>query len=108
MDIAFLGEQLEALLRGEEIDLPRFDFVNGTRKFDGRKMKLVKGDILFMEGIHALDPALTPTIDTAKFFKIYISALSALSGGQEVHNSTTDKRLLRRIVRDNRTRGICP
>ena len=75
MDIAFLGEQLEALLRGEEIDLPRFDFVNGTRKFDGRKMKLVKGDILFMEGIHALDPALTPTIDTAKFFKIYISAV---------------------------------
>ena len=64
--------------------------------------------MLFMEGIHALDPALTPTIDTAKFFKIYISALSALSGGQEVHNSTTDKRLLRRIVRDNRTRGICP
>ena len=106
MDIAFLGEQLEALLRGEEIDLPRFDFVSGTRKFDGRKMKLVKGDILFMEGIHALDPALTPTIDTAKFFKIYISALSALSGGQEVHNSTTDKRLCLSLKKVDSQRAI--
>ena len=108
MDVAFLNEQLSALLRGEEVEIPKFDFKEGHRRFEGNKCRLEAGDMLFMEGIHALDPALTPTIDTAKFFKIYISALSALSGGQEVHNSTTDKRLLRRIVRDNRTRGICP
>ena len=71
-------------------------------------MRLEKSDILFMEGIHALNPDLTPGIDTGRFFKIYISALTALNGGEKVHNSTTDKRLLRRIVRDSRTRGISP
>ena len=108
MDIGFLGEQLTVLLEGGEIDVPRFDFVAGHRVFKGEKMRLQEGDILFMEGIHALNPALTPSIDPSKFFKVYISALSALPGGEKVHNSTTDKRLLRRIVRDNRTRGISP
>ena len=61
-----------------------------------------------MEGIHALNPALTPTVDQHKIFRIYISALSALPGGEKVHFSTTDKRLLRRIVRDNRVRGASP
>ena len=73
-----------------------------------RRMKLGERDILFMEGIHALDPDLTPGVDDSRIFNIYISALSALPGGEKVHNSTTDKRLLRRIVRDNRTRGISP
>lgn len=108
MDVDFLSSQLSDLLAGREIELPRFNFIKGCREFDGRRMRLEPGDILFMEGIHALNPALTPGIDPAKFFKVYISALSALPGGEKVHNSTTDKRLLRRIVRDNRTRGISP
>lgn len=108
MDTDFLGVQLNALLEGEEVELPRFDFVSGHRVFEGRRLRLKEGDMLFMEGIHALNPALTPSVDQSKIFRIYISALSALPGGEKVHNSTTDKRLLRRIVRDNRTRGISP
>ena len=108
MDVAFLNEQLGALLKGEEVEIPKFDFKEGCRKFVGNKMKLEGNDILFMEGIHALNPALTPSIPQNSIFRIYISALSALPGGEKSHNSTTDKRLLRRIVRDNRTRGISP
>lgn len=108
MDIAFLNEQLSALLRGEEVEIPKFDFKEGHRRFEGNKCRLEAGDMLFMEGIHALNPALTPAIPQNNIFRIYISALSSLPGGEKVHNSTTDKRLLRRIVRDNRTRGISP
>ncbi|MCQ2176476.1 MAG: nucleoside kinase [Bacteroidales bacterium] len=109
MNIKLLGENLNDLLAGKEVTIPRFDFKNGRSLLeDGHKMRLEQGDILFMEGIHALNPALTPTIDQSRIFRIYISALSALPGGEKVHNSTTDKRLLRRIVRDNRTRGISP
>lgn len=109
MNIKLLGKNLNDLLAGKEVTIPRFDFKNGRSLLEeGRKMRLEQGDILFMEGIHALNPALTPSIDQSRIFRIYISALSALPGGEKVHNSTTDKRLLRRIVRDNRTRGISP
>ena len=108
MDIELLGNQLNELLAGREVELPRFDFVEGRQIFEGRKMKLEDGDVLFMEGIHALNPALTPSVDQERIFKVYISALTSLPGGEKVHYSTTDKRLLRRIVRDNRTRGISP
>lgn len=108
MDIELLGNQLNELLSGREVELPRFDFVEGHQIFEGRKMKLEDGDVLFMEGIHALNPALTPSVDQERIFKVYISALTSLPGGEKVHYSTTDKRLLRRIVRDNRTRGISP
>lgn len=105
MDVTCLNNHINALLSGEEIDLPKFDFKQGRRVESGKKMKLEANDILFMEGIHALNPALTPAIDQTKIFRVYISALSALPGGEKLHNSTTDKRLLRRIVRDNRSRG---
>lgn len=109
MDIDYLGKQLNTLLDGGEVDLPKFDFTCGRRLEEPlARMKLEKGDILFMEGIHALNPALTPSIDDESIFHIYISALSALPGGEKVHNSTTDKRLLRRIVRDARSRGTSP
>lgn len=109
MNIRLLGENLNDLLNGKEVTIPRFDFKSGRSVFEeGRRMKLNDSDILFMEGIHALNPALTPDIDQSRIFRIYISALSALPGGEKVHSSTTDKRLLRRIVRDNRTRGISP
>ncbi|MBO4263735.1 MAG: nucleoside kinase [Bacteroidales bacterium] len=107
MDIRLLGDTLNALLAGEEVRMPRFDFTSGRQVFEpGNRLRLHDGDILFMEGIHALNPALTPSVAHRRIFRIYISALSALPGGEKVHNSTTDKRLLRRIVRDSRTRGI--
>lgn len=108
MDVAFLNEQLTDLLAGREVEIPKFDFKEGHRVFNGNRLRLEDGDILFMEGIHALNPALTPDIPRDRIFNIYISALSALPGGEKDHGSTTDKRLLRRIVRDNRTRGISP
>ena len=108
MDVAFLNQQLNDLLAGKEVELPKFDFKEGHRIFTGNKLRLEDGDILFMEGIHALNPDLTPDIPRDRIFNIYISALSALPGGEKDHGSTTDKRLLRRIVRDNRTRGISP
>lgn len=108
MDVKFLGQQLEDLISGKEVEIPKFNFIKGEREFLGNTMRLEDNDILFMEGIHALNPALIPNIPQNKVFRIYISALSALPGGDKFHNSTTDKRLLRRMVRDNRTRGISP
>ena len=108
MDIALLNEHLSELIAGHEVELPKFDFKEGRKRPSGVKMTLGPGEILMMEGIHGLNPALTPAIDPSQIFYIYISALSALPGGEKAHNSTTDKRLLRRIVRDNRTRGISP
>lgn len=105
MDIELLNTQLNQLLDGQEVELPKFDFSNGCRVASGKTMKLEANDILFMEGIHALNPELTFAVNQDKIFRIYISALSALPGGEKVHNSTTDKRLLRRIVRDERVRG---
>ncbi len=109
MNVELLNEQLNDLLAGKEVVIPRFDFKEGRSEFDpSRAMKLEPNDVLFLEGIHALNPALTPCVDQSRMFRIYISALSSLPGGEKVHSSTTDKRLLRRIVRDNRVRGISP
>lgn len=106
MDVTLLNDHLNALLAGEEVVIPHFNFTTGCPEFDeSRRMKLEDNDILFMEGIHALNPALTPAVDQGSIFRIYISALTALPGGEKFHNSTTDKRLLRRIVRDSRTRN---
>ncbi|MCQ2148872.1 MAG: nucleoside kinase [Bacteroidales bacterium] len=108
MDIDLLGRQLGQLLAGKTVELPKYDFIKGRKVPSGRTMTLEKNDILMMEGIHALNPALTPAIDRSNIFTIYISALTSLPGGEKVHGTTATKRLLRRIVRDNRTRGISP
>lgn len=109
MDVEHLNSDLNDLLAGKEVIIPRFDFKEGRSYMEeNRRMKLEANDMLFMEGIHALNPALTPHVDHGKIFDVYISALSALKGGTKLHGSTTDKRLLRRIVRDNRVRGISP
>ena len=109
MNVSLLDENLNDLLAGREVIIPKYDFKQGKTIMDeSRKMSLGENDILFMEGIHALNPALTASVDQDRIFRIYISSLSALPGGEKVHNSTTDKRLLRRIVRDNRTRNISP
>ncbi len=109
MNVELLNENLNDLLAGKEVVIPKFNFKEGRPEMDpSRTMRLEERDVLFMEGIHALNPALTPDVDQSKIFHIYISALSALPGGEKDHGSTTDKRLLRRIVRDNRVRGISP
>lgn len=108
MDTELLNKHLNALLSGEEVEIPTFNFVEGRKEYNGKMLKLEKNDILMMEGIHALNPELTYAVDQSKIFKVYISALSALKASDTDQGSTTDKRLLRRIIRDSRTRGHSP
>ena len=108
MDLAFLGEQLNDLLAGKEVEIPKFDFKEGKRTFVGKKMQLHEKDILIMEGIHALNPAMIPGVDSTKVFRVYASALTSLSLDENNNISTSDNRMLRRMIRDNRTRGINP
>ena len=108
MDLDFLGKQLNDLLEGREIEIPRFDFKEGRRHFDGKFMRLDDKDFLIMEGIHALNPAMIPGVDNSKVFRVYASALTSLSIDENNNISTSDNRMLRRMIRDNRTRGIVP
>ena len=108
MDLKLLGEQLNALLVGKEVEIPRFDFKEGKKYFEGKKMQLHDKDILIMEGIHALNPAMIPDVDSSKVFRVYVSALTSLSLDENNNISTSDNRMLRRMIRDNRTRGIIP
>ena len=105
MDLEFLNMQLTQLFNGEEIELPKFNFASGERFFDGTKIKLMENDVLIMEGIHALNPELTSSIEREKKFLVYASALTALSIDENNYISTSDNRLLRRMVRDNNFRG---
>ena len=79
MDLKFLGQQLNELLEGREVEIPRFDFKEGKRYFNGDMMQLHEKDILIMEGIHALNPAMIPGVDSSKVFRVYASALTSLS-----------------------------
>ena len=108
MDLDLLGQQLNDLLDGKEVDIPRFDFKEGKKYFEGRKMQLHEKDILIMEGIHALNPAMIPSVNPSKVFRVYASALTSLSIDENNNISTSDNRLLRRMIRDNRTRGVVP
>ena len=108
MDLDFLGQQLNDLLAGKEVEIPRFDFKEGRRYFNGNFMQLHDKDILIMEGIHALNPAMIPGVDPSKVFRVYASALTSLSVDENNNISTSDNRMLRRMIRDNRTRGVVP
>lgn len=108
MDLALLGRQLNDLLAGKEVEIPRFDFKDGRKYFEGNFMQLHEKDILIMEGIHALNPAMIPDVDNSKVFRVYASALTSLSIDENNNISTSDNRMLRRMIRDNRTRGIIP
>ena len=105
VDLKLFNETMERLLEGEEMPMPRFDFTLGEKKFDGRTLKLKPDDVLVVEGIHALNPASTYALPANSSYKIYISALSQLNLDEHNRISTSDTRLLRRIVRDARTRG---
>ncbi len=108
MDLKLLGQQLNDLLAGKEVEIPRFDFKAGRKFFEGNMMQLHEKDILIMEGIHALNPAMIPDVDNSKVFRVYASALTSLSIDENNNISTSDNRMLRRMIRDNRTRGINP
>ena len=105
IDLKLFNEHLIKLLNGEEIEMPSFDFTNGTKVFNGNKMKLHDNEILVIEGIHCLNDRLTELIPREQKYKIYISALTVLNLDYHNRISTTDTRLVRRIVRDHQFRG---
>ena len=105
LDLELFNQQLQALLRGEEVELPRFNFSLGKKEYKGDKLKIEDNTILILEGIHALNPELTPHIPEEKKFKIYVSALTTISLDDHNWIPTTDNRLLRRIIRDFNYRG---
>ena len=105
LDLKKFDEDLQALLRGEEIELPRYNFTTGRREYNGDKLRIDEHTILILEGIHALNPELTPLIPAANKYKIYVSALTTISLDDHNWIPTTDNRLLRRIIRDHKYRG---
>jgi len=105
IDIPFFNDFLLRLTAGEEVEVPRFDFHLGQRISTGRKMKMEKDNILIIEGIHGLNPELTPRIDPEKTYRIFVSALTQISIDEHTYIPTTDNRLLRRIIRDSKYRG---
>ena len=105
IDIDLFNKHLLALLNGEEVEMPEFDFQEGTKKYNGNKIKLGKDDVLVIEGIHCLNDKLTERIPQDQKYKIYISALTVLNMDAINRISTTDTRLIRRMARDSKFRG---
>ena len=105
LNIPLINEQFNALFRGEEVELPKYNFQTGMSEKSGKKLHLGENNILLVEGIHALNPALTEQIADDKKFKIYASALTTILLDDHNYIPTTDNRLLRRIVRDYKYRG---
>lgn len=105
LDLPFFNNQMESLLKGEEVELPFFDFEVGERAFKGEKLKLDHDTVVILEGIHALNPRLLTEITPEVKFKIYVSALTTISIDNHNWIPTTDTRLLRRIIRDFRFRN---
>ncbi len=105
VDVALFNRQMQGLLDGQSVVLPTFNFRTGHKDFQGAPKKLGKNDVLVIEGIHCLNPELTKLLPDAHKFKIYISALTQLNIDEHNRIPSTDGRLLRRIVRDSRTRG---
>lgn len=106
LDLEKFNADLEALLRGEEVELPTYNFAKGCREYLGNKISLKGRSILLMEGIHGLNPKLTERIAAEMKYKVYVSALTTISLDNHNWVPTTDNRLLRRIIRDNAYRGV--
>ncbi len=105
IDLELFNDHLTKLLNGQEVEVPEFDFYEGTKRYNGKKLKLEQDEILVIEGIHCLNDKLTSRIDKEQKYKIYISALTVLNMDRYNRISTTDTRLVRRIVRDYQFRG---
>jgi uridine kinase len=106
LNIPLINEQLKALFRGEEVQLPKYNFQTGRSTASGKRLHLGEDQILVVEGIHALNPELTSQIPAEQKFKVYISALTTILLDDHNYIPTTDNRLLRRIVRDHKYRGV--
>ncbi|MCD8302803.1 MAG: nucleoside kinase [Prevotellaceae bacterium] len=105
-DTALLGRQLNQLLAGERVELPRYDFPTGERKYEGRYLRINPQDIIIIEGNHALNPLLTPDVPEEQKYRVYVSTLSTIALDDERHVPKEDIRLLRRILRDYQFRGF--
>lgn len=105
VDLPFFEEQLTTLLNGGEVELPRYNFTTGKREISGKKLQIDEHMILIIEGIHALNPALTPHIPNENKYKVYVSALTTILLDNHNYIPTTDNRLLRRIIRDYKYRN---
>ena len=106
LNIPLLNEQLNALFRGEEVELPRYNFQAGRSEWSGKRLRLQAGEMLVVEGIHALNPELTAQIPDDQKFRVYASALTTILLDDHNYIPTTDNRLLRRIIRDHKYRGV--
>lgn len=105
LDLARLNDDLKQLIDGKSVEIPRYDFITGTRQWHEQPLKLDDRSVLIMEGIHALNPKLTPALEERHKFKIYLSCFTSVAMDNITRIHTTDNRLLRRITRDYRTRG---
>ncbi|RGN82313.1 nucleoside kinase [Segatella copri] len=106
LDLDLINEQFNALFRGEEVELPKYDFQSGKSKKSGNRLKMTDNNVLVVEGIHALNPELTAHIPQEQIFRVYASALTTILLDNHNYIPTTDNRLLRRIIRDNKYRGV--
>ena len=106
LNLPLFNEQLNALLRGEEVELPRYDFPTGRSTMSGRRLRLHDDEVLVIEGIHALNPELTAQVPQETIFRVYASALTTLLVDNHNYIPTADNRLLRRIIRDHKYRGV--
>ena len=106
LNIPLLNEQMNALFRGEEVELPRYNFQAGKSEWSGKKLQLKGKEVLVVEGIHALNPELTAQIPDEQIFRVYASALTTILLDSHNYVPTTDNRLLRRIIRDHKYRGV--
>ena len=105
IDLAQLNDHLQRLIAGESVEIPRYDFITGTRQWHETPLQLDERSVLIMEGIHGLNPRLTPALPDDVKFKIYLSCFTSVAMDNITRIQTTDNRLLRRITRDYRTRG---
>ena len=106
LDLDLINEQFNALFRGEEVELPKYDFQSGKSKKSGNKLKMNDNNVLVVEGIHALNPELTAHLPQEQIFRVYASALTTILLDNHNYIPTTDNRLLRRIIRDYKYRGV--
>ncbi len=106
LNIPLLNQQMNALFRGEEVELPHYNFHEGRSEWSGKKIQLRENEILVVEGIHALNPELTADIPQDQIFRVYASALTTILLDNHNYIPTTDNRLLRRIIRDHKYRGV--
>ena len=106
LDLQLINDQFNALFRGEEVELPKYDFQTGKSKRSGKKLKMNDNNVLVVEGIHALNPELTSQIPNEQIFRVYASALTTILLDNHNYIPTTDNRLLRRIIRDYKYRGV--